>query len=194
MKRRGILFVISSPSGGGKTTVCQEILKQLPDLAYSISVTSRRPRPREKEGRDYFFVSEEEFDKRIQRDEFAEWARFSGYRYGTPGQFLEETLNAGQDILLDIDVQGTLKIKEGYESACLIFLLPPSFEVLASRLKGRRTDNQTEVEERLRRAKEELASRKHYHHAVVNRELPQTVEEVKAVIAAERRRVGKKEV
>ncbi len=189
MKRKGILFVISSPSGGGKTTVCQEILKELSDLAYSISVTSRRPRPGEKEGRDYFFVSEEEFDNRVERDEFAEWAQVHGHRYGTPGKFLEETLNAGGDIILDIDVQGALKIKERYESACLIFLLPPSFEVLASRLKGRKTDDETEVEERLRRAREELASRKHYHHAVVNRQLSQTVEEVKAIITAERRRV-----
>ncbi len=117
MKRKGISFVISSPSGGGKTTVCQEILKELSDVAYSISVSSRRPRPGEKDGRDYFFVSEEEFDKRIQRDEFAEWAQVHGHRYGTPGKFLEETLNAGRDIILDIDVQGALKIKERYEEA-----------------------------------------------------------------------------
>ncbi len=191
MKRRGILFVISSPSGGGKTTVCQEIRKELSDLAYSISVTSRRPRPGEKEGRDYFFVSEEEFDGRIERDELAEWARFSGHRYGTPRQLLEETLNAGRDILLAIDVQGALQIKERYKSACLIFLLPPSFEVLASRLKRRKTDDESEVEERLRRAKEELAFRKHYHHTVVNRDLPQAVEEIKAIISAERCRVGR---
>ncbi|MCK4261621.1 guanylate kinase [bacterium] len=186
MKRRGILFVISSPSGGGKTTICQEILEELSELAYSISVTSRRPRPGERDGRDYFFVSEEEFDKKIERDEFAEWAQVHGHRYGTPRQFLEETLNYGRDIILDIDVQGALKIKERYKEACLIFLLPPSFKVLASRLKRRRTDDKTEVELRLRRAREELAFLKHYHHTVFNRELSQAIEEIKSIITAEK--------
>lgn len=189
MQRKGIIFVISSPSGGGKTTICQRILKGSPELNYSISVTSRRPRSGEKDGKDYFFISEEEFDEKIGKGEFAEWAEVHGHRYGTPRKFLEEALRSGRDIILDIDVKGALQIKEKYKESCLIFLLPPSLETLAARLKKRKTDDEKEIEKRLAKAKEELSFLKEYDYAVVNRNLSQAVEEVRTIITAERCRV-----
>ncbi len=189
MKRKGIIFVISSPSGGGKTTICRKLRKEMPELNYSISVTSRRPRSGEKDGKDYFFISEEEFKKKIENSEFAEWAEIHGHRYGTPHKFLEEALRSGQDIILDIDVKGALQIKEKYKKACLIFLLPPSLETLAARLKKRKTDDKKDIEKRLTRAREELAFLKKYDYAVVNQNLSLAVEEVKAIITAERCRI-----
>lgn len=191
MKRKGILFVISSPSGGGKTTICRELLKGSPELNYSISVTSRPLRSGEKEGKDYFFISEEEFDKKTGKGEFAEWAEVHGHRYGTPRRFLEEALSSGRDIILDIDVKGALQLKEKYKDSCLIFLLPPSLETLAVRLKKRKRDDEKEIEERLARAKEELTFLKEYDYSVINNNLSQAVKEVKAIITAERCRVGR---
>lgn len=181
MKRKGIIFVISSPSGGGKTTICRELLKQLPELGYSISVTSRHPRSLEKEGKDYFFISKAEFDEKIKKGDFVEWAEVHGHHYGTPRSPLEETLHSGRDIILDIDVQGALQIKKEYKKSCLIFLLPPSLGTLASRLKERKTDNEKEIEKRLAKAQEEMASLKEYDYVVVNQELSRAVEEVKAI-------------
>ena len=186
MKRKGTIFVISSPSGGGKTTICRKLLKELPELNYSISTTSRSPRPGEKEGKDYFFISGEEFSEKIRKSEFAEWAKVHGHGYGTPRQFLEEALRSGRDIILDIDVKGALQIKEKYKESRLIFLLPPSLETLAARLKKRKTDDGKEIEKRLARAQEEMAFLKEYDYAVVNRNLSQAVKEVKAIITAER--------
>ncbi len=189
MKRKGIIFIISSPSGGGKTTICRELLKQLPELGYSISMTSRSPRLGEKEGKDYFFISKEEFDEKISKGEFVEWAQVHGYHYGTPRPFLEEVLRSDRDIILDIDVQGALQIKKEYKTSCLIFLLPPSLETLASRLRKRKTDDKKEIEKRLGKAQEEITFLKEYDYAIVNQELSQAVEEAKAIITAERCRM-----
>ncbi|MCD5397414.1 guanylate kinase [candidate division NPL-UPA2 bacterium] len=189
MKRKGIIFIISSPSGGGKTTICRELLKQLPELGYSISMTSRSPRLGEKEGKDYFFISKEEFDEKISKGEFVEWAQVHGYHYGTPRPFLEEVLRSDRDIILDIDVQGALQIKKEYKTSCLIFLLPPSLETLASRLRKRKTDDKKEIEKRLGKAQEEITFLKEYDYAIVNQELSQAVEEAKAIIIAERCRM-----
>ncbi len=191
MKKKGIIFVISSPSGGGKTTICRKILSDSPDLAYSISVTNRHPRSGEKEGKDYFFISDKEFARRIEKGEFSEWAEVHGHCYGTPRSFLENSLSSGRDIILDIDVQGALRIKKEYREACLIFILPPSLKPLATRLKARGTDDKKEIEKRLARAKEELTFLKDYDYAVVNRSLSRAVEEVKSIITAERCRVGR---
>lgn len=189
MKRKGIIFIISSPSGGGKTTICRELLKQLPELGYSISMTSRSPRLGEKEGKDYFFISKEEFDEKISKGEFVEWAQVHGYHYGTPRPFLEEVLRSDRDTILDIDVQGALQIKKEYKTSCLIFLLPPSLETLASRLRKRKTDDKKEIEKRLGKAQEEITFLKEYDYAIVNQELSQAVEEAKAIITAERCRM-----
>lgn len=191
MKRKGIIFIISSPSGGGKTTIRRELLKQSPELNYSISVTSRCPRSGEKEGKDYFFISEEEFHKKIEKNEFAEWAEVHGHLYGTPRKFLEESLRSSQDIILDIDVKGALQIKKEYRESCLIFLRPPSLKILAARLKERRTDDKKEIDKRLARAKQELTFLRKYDYVVVNRHLSRAVEEVRAIISAERCRVGR---
>ena len=189
MKRKGIIFVISSPSGGGKTTICRELLKESPGLNYSISVTSRPPREGEEEGKDYFFISEEEFNERIRRNEFAEWAEVHGHRYGTPHRFLEKAAGSGQDIILDIDVKGALQLRKEYRDSCLIFLLPPSPEILAARLRKRKTDDEKEIERRLAIAREELSFLGEYDYAVVNRNLSQAVEKIKAIITAEGCRV-----
>lgn len=189
MKRKGIIFVISSPSGGGKTTIRRELLKQLPELNYSISVTGRCPRSGEKEGKDYFFISEDEFHKKIEKNKFAEWAEVHGHLYGTPRKFLEESIRSGRDIILDIDVRGALQIKKGYGESCLVFLRPPSLKTLAARLKKRKTDDEREIKKRLAGAKEELTFLKEYDYIVVNQKLSQAVEEIKAIITAERCRV-----
>jgi guanylate kinase len=191
MKKKGIIFVISSPSGGGKTTICRKVLKGSSDLTYSISVTNRPPRSGEKEGKDYFFISDEEFARRIEKGEFAEWAEVHGHCYGTPRSFLEKSLSSGRDTILDIDVRGAFRIKKKYRESCLIFILPPSLKTLAARLKARGTDDKKEIEKRLARAKEELTFLKDYDYAVVNRNLSRAVEEVKSIITAERCRVGR---
>ncbi len=185
MKRKGIIFVISSPSGGGKTTIRRKLLEESPELNYSISATSRRPRPGEREGKDYFFISKEEFDEKIKKGEFVEWAEVHGHYYGTPRSSLEEALHSGRDTILDIDVQGALQIKKEYKKSCLIFLFPPSLKTLASRLKERKTDDEKEIEKRLARAQEEIVFLKEYDYTVVNQEFSQAVKEVKAIITAE---------
>lgn len=182
-----LLFVLSSPSGGGKTTICRAVLKRLPQLAYSISSTSRSPRPGEVEGKDYFFISREEFKKKIKREEFIEWTEVYGNLYGTSQKFIDAQLSSGKNVLLDIDIQGAQQIKKKSDSACLIFLLPPSFEVLRSRLI-KRGELEEEIKRRLSHARLEMEMLQAYDHRIVNYDLSQAVSDVCSIITSQARR------
>jgi guanylate kinase len=140
-KSKGILFIVSAPSGTGKTTITKRILKEFPEIVFSVSATTRKKRENEVDGVDYFFLTENEFKEKIAGNEFAEWEKFYDYYYGTYRKYLEGNLNKGKNVLLEIDVKGAIKLKESYPDSILIFILPPSFEELINRLKNRQTED-----------------------------------------------------
>lgn len=188
--RRGIIFILSAPSGAGKTTISRAALKAISGLEASVSLTTRRPRNGEAEGTDYLFVSEEEFIRRREADELAEWARVFEASYGTPRARLNESVAAGHDILLDIDIQGARQIKASYpQDAVTIFVLPPSFHELEGRLRKRATENEAAIAERLRRAQEESKAFPEYDYLIINADLEDSLTQLKAVVEAERLRV-----
>jgi len=178
----GKLFILSAPSGAGKTTLCQEILKHFPSIRYSISHTTRLPRPGEKDGVDYYFITEEEFINGIQEGSWAEWAKVHDNYYGTSSRFLDKTLLSGYDVLLDIDVQGTMQIMKQYPDAITIFIMPPSLEKLHQRLLSRGTDSDKVIEKRLQNAKEEIERKGIYKHTVVNDQLEKAKQELFQII------------
>lgn len=188
MSQGGTLFVISSPSGGGKTTVCRELLKRLPKLIHSVSYTTRPRRPGEVHGRDYFFVSEEEFDELMERGELAEWTSIHGHRYGTPARFLKESLTQGLDVVLALDIQGANNLKKAYPETVTIFLLPPSKAELKERLRARNTDDLSIIGERLNSARMEVNQALTYDYAIINEELEKTTAQLGAIITSERLR------
>jgi guanylate kinase len=185
---QGILFVISAPSGAGKTTLLGKVMKQVGGLSFSVSHTTRRPRSNEKDGKDYYFVSLEAFQQLIERGEFIEWAEVLGNRYGTALRNLQELHSEKIDILLDIDTQGARQIKEKTESAVFIFLLPPSPETLRERLLRRGLDSSETIERRLANAWREMKEAVGYDYVIVNEEVEESVEQLKAIILAERNR------
>ncbi len=176
------LFVISSPSGGGKTTIVRELRKEGFDFAYSVSATTRPPRRGEKDGVDYFFLDEETFLRRIKEGAFLEWAKVHGYYYGTLKAQINRYLSEGKMVLLDIDVQGGLHLKNTRSDAVLIFLSPPGIEELKKRLKKRGTESSEVIEKRLDVAKKELQMANQYDFQVINDNLKDTVKEVRAII------------
>ena len=182
----GRLFIVSAPSGAGKTTLCQAVRKRMPDLHYSISYTTRPRRDDELDGVHYRFISESEFRKGIQRGRWAEWASVHGNLYGTDAADLNRILEAGGDILLDIDVQGARQLIRRYPHSVTIFILPPSFEILEQRLAARATDNEAAVALRLQNAKAEIAAKDEYGHVLVNDDLDGAVAELEAVISGYR--------
>jgi guanylate kinase len=186
IRRRGTLFVVSAPSGAGKTTLCREARLRLPDLAYSVSYTTRSPRPGEIEGTDFVFVSEAEFQGLRQRGEFAEWATVHGNFYGTRARVLEAALADGHDVLLDIDTQGAAQLRRRYPDAVLIFIVAPSMEELAQRLHERRSDVESNIARRLARAREEVRLWRTYDYLVVNRDQKDAADQLTAIITAER--------
>jgi len=181
---RGHLAVISAPSGGGKTTVIRRLLEQPEsNYAYSISATTRAPRRGEQHGREYFFLSPEEFTKRVAEDGFIEWAEVHGNLYGTPKAPVESWMQAGKMVFLDIDVQGGINVKRQYGArAVLIFIQPPSLASLRERLVSRQTDSPEAIKTRLENAEVEMQMATHYDHVVVNHHLEDTVAEVRAII------------
>jgi len=191
IRRRGTLYVVSAPSGAGKTTLCREARLRLADLAYSVSYTTRPPRPGEIDGVDFHFVSETEFRARQARGEFAEWACVHGNLYGTLAGTLEEALGAGRDVLLDIDTQGASQLRRRYPEAVLIFIVAPSMAELEQRLRERRSDAEAEIARRLRRAREEVAMWRAYDYLVVNRDLKEATDQLTAIIVAERSRTSR---
>lgn len=179
---RGKIFVISAPSGTGKTTVVKKLLCEMPDLKLAVSYTTRAPRRGETDGVDYHFVKKDRFKSMINSGEFIEWAEVHGQLYGTPKKEIEKDFKNGVGILLDIDTCGAAKVKGVYPDAVLIFLLPPSFEELAKRLKGRKTDSTDDVEQRIEHAREELVKRHEYDYQVVNEDIDEACEEIMEII------------
>ena len=186
IKRRGTLFVVSAPSGAGKTTLCREIRLRLPDLAYSVSVTTRTPRPGEMNGVDFRFVGAAEFHAMLDRGELAEWATVHGNLYGTRARSLEDALAAGRDLLLDIDTQGAAQLRSRYPDAVLIFIMAPSVKDLELRLRERRSDAEVEIQRRLARAREEIALWRRYDYLIVNRDVKEALDQLESIIMAER--------
>jgi guanylate kinase len=178
----GSLFVISGPSGVGKGTVLRDVLAHLPQARKSVSVTTREPTPREVLGDEYFFVDEDEFQRRVANGEFLEWAGVHGHRYGTPAAWVDEQLANGTDVVLEIDVQGGMQVREKRPAACLVFLSPPSLEELERRIRGRGRDDDAEIEGRLGVARCEMAFAPEYDHNVVNDDLESAVEQVVEII------------
>lgn len=190
-KRLGIIFILSAPSGAGKTTLYNGLRRIHPEIELSVSCTTRRKRPGEINGRDYRFLSDEQFEQLRQRGEFAEWAKVHDYFYGTPKEPLERCIRAGRDILLDIDVQGARQIKKTFPEAVSIFLLPPSLRELKRRLASRGTDGQEIIRRRLANAQGEIGERIYYDYFVVNREIKDAVRKLSAIVEAERARVSR---
>ena len=179
----GRLFVVSAPSGAGKTTLCKAARERLPDLVYSVSSTTRPPRQGEVEGEDYFFVSDAHFREGIEAGRWAEWARVHDNYYGTSARFLNRHLDAGRDVLLDVDVQGAAQIVGHFPRAITIFITAPSLEELRRRLIARGLDDPAVIETRMRNAREEMNRRGRYRHVVVNDDLDAAIEQFVAILA-----------
>lgn len=182
MKKQGTLVVVSGFAGTGKGTVMKELLARYDSYALSVSATTRSPRQGEVDGKEYFFKTKEEFEKMIGENAFVEYACYVGNYYGTPRKYVEEQLAAGKDVILEIEIQGALKIKEQFPEALLLFLAPPSAEVLKQRLVGRGTETEDVIEKRLARAVEESRGIENYDYLVVNDDLDQCVETVHQMI------------
>jgi guanylate kinase len=184
--RTGRLFILSAPSGAGKSTLCKAALDQFPDMLYSISYTTRPPRPGESHGVDYFFIDKGEFEAGIEQGRWAEWAEVYGNYYGTSRETLSRTLNDGRDILLDIDVQGMRQIQSTFPDGITIFIMPPSLDTLRRRLTSRGTENSEVMAIRLQNAQKEMAQKDRYRHVIVNEVLADATDELISLMAAYR--------
>lgn len=182
------LLVLSAPSGAGKTTIAQALLSARDDLGFSVSATTRPPRPGETDGVAYHFLAEAEFDRRVRAGEFLEWAGYGGHRYGTLAAEVDALLAAGRHVLLDIEVQGARLVRERCQNVVSVFILPPSARALVERLGGRNTEQPAELARRLRRAAEELSEAGSYDYLITNADRTQAVAEVAAIIDAETHR------
>ncbi|MCU6795258.1 MULTISPECIES: guanylate kinase [Paenibacillus] len=184
-KEKGILIVLSGPSGVGKGTVCKALRGCAPDLVYSVSATTRVPREGEVDGVNYFFKTREQFKKLIDTDQILEWAEYVGNYYGTPRQFVEETLNSGKDIILEIEVQGALQVKQKFPQGVFIFLLPPSLDELESRIVGRGTESEESIRSRMSVAMDEFRLMDYYDYAIVNDKVENACSRIQSIIVAE---------
>jgi len=177
-KSNSKIIVISSPSGGGKTSIVKNVLKEFPEIVFSISATTRPKRNNEIDGVDYYFISEEQFLEKIQRDEFIEWERFYDYYYGTPKELVNNTLKSNKSILLELDVKGALSVKKLYPDSIIIFIDVPSFEELIKRLQIRNTESETDFKKRIERAKMELSYKDKFDYIFVNKDLNEVTNQV----------------
>ncbi|MCI6121423.1 guanylate kinase [Bariatricus sp. SGI.161] len=188
MKEKGILIVVSGFSGSGKGTIMKEMMRQYDNYALSISATTRNPRPGEEDGREYFFKTVEEFEKMIAKDELIEYARYVDNYYGTPRAYVEEQLDAGKDVILEIEIQGALKVKEKFPETLLLFVTPPTAKELRNRLVGRGTETMDVIDFRMNRAKEEADGMDQYDYLIINDVLQDCVEQMHRIIQGEHRR------
>ncbi|MCC2253268.1 guanylate kinase [Ruminococcus sp. CLA-AA-H200] len=189
MNGKGILTVVSGFSGSGKGTLMKELLARYPDAyALSVSATTRQPRPGEEDGREYFFVSKDEFEKMIAKGELIEYAKYVENYYGTPKKYVEEKLSEGKDVILEIEIQGALKVKEAFPDTLLLFVTPPSAAELEKRLVGRGTETMDVIRSRMNRACEEAEGMDRYDYLIVNDELDRCVEEMHDIIRGEHKR------
>lgn len=184
MKREGLILILSAPSGAGKTSLCRELFKTFPDIRESISYTTRKPRPGEVDGEAYHFVSQEEFERMVDEDAFAEWALVHGNMYGTALKTLEEARKNGVNLVLDIDCQGALKLKEQFDGGIYVFILPPSMEELRRRLESRSSDAQDVIERRIIRAAEEIKESRWYDYIIINDNFEVACSELSAIVIA----------
>ncbi len=189
-RRQGILFVVSAPSGAGKTSLCQALVSQLPDMHYSVSCTTRKPLPAEIADRHYHFVDEAAFRDMIKEGAFLEWAEVYGHLYGTPRAPIKEWISQGSDALLDIDTQGALQIRRLEPDAVSIYILPPSLEVLRRRLEDRKGDAPDEIARRLKKARDEVKHYRDYSYVIINDDFKFAVRQLEAIVLAERSRTA----
>lgn len=187
--KKGLLVVVSGPSGAGKGTICKKLLEKI-DIELSVSMTTRKPRPSEIEGKNYFFVSQEKFDEIIEKDGFLEHAEVYGNCYGTPKDIVMEKLDKGKDVVLEIDIQGALKVRESYPNGVFIFILPPSMTELRKRITGRGSETEHDINLRLGETLKEVSYIDKYDYCVVNGELTEAVNRVAAIVIAEHSRVS----
>jgi len=187
MKQRdGILFVVSAPSGAGKTTLCKGITDSLENLTHSISYTTRKPRPGEIDGRDYYFVTEDRFREMVQAGDFAEYAEVHTNLYGTSKRVLADMIKEGVDVILDIDTQGARQIKAHFTTAVFVFIMPPSMAILEERLRNRKSDHEDEIRKRMQRAIDEIKDYGIYDYIVVNRDFERALSELRSIVISER--------
>ena len=185
-QRRGLLFILSSPSGAGKSTIARLLLGQDDGIALSVSATTRPPRPGEVDGRDYHFVSNEQFDSMVANGEFLEWAHVFGYRYGTLDREVRKSIEGGRDVLLDIDWQGTQQLKQVDPDIVRVFILPPSMQELERRLRSRGTDSDEVIGSRMARAAAEISHWAEYDYVLINEDMDECLREVRSILDAER--------
>lgn len=188
---KGSLFIVSAPSGAGKTTLCRELCKSMPKLKHSVSYTTRPRRKGERNKVHYFFVNRAEFKKMIEKGEFAEWAVVYGNFYGTSIKKIEELKSRGYDIILDIDIHGAMQMKQKYKDAVYVFILPPSIKVLQKRLRDRMSDSDDTIKERLAEAKDEMKNYRNYDYVIVNDDIKSASSELESIVRAARARTEK---
>jgi len=180
--KKGKIIAISAPSGTGKTTIVRRVLKDIPGLVFSVSATTRKPRENEKDGVHYFFISEDEFKDKIEKNEFIEWEKFYDYFYGTFKSEVENAVNSGKSIILEVDVKGALSLKSIYPESVLIYIVPPSFDELVKRLKNRNTESEEDLQKRIDRAKMELGLKDKFDFAIENENLETAVSETESLV------------
>ncbi|MFZ3102944.1 MAG: guanylate kinase [Desulfitobacteriaceae bacterium] len=188
----GLLIVLSGPSGAGKGTLCLELLRQQPSINYSVSATTRAPRLGEVDGVSYFFRSREEFENMIENQELLEWAEFCGNFYGTPHFAVEQFIQAGKDVILEIEIQGALQVKKRFPQGVFVFIVPPSIDVLSERIHKRGTESEEVIQKRLAMAVHEMEYLTEYDYVVVNDEIPAGVDKLRSILVAEKCRVKRK--
>lgn len=185
----GFLLVVSGPSGSGKGTVCNKLMDRNDDVIFSVSTTTRNPREGEVDGKNYFFIDENKFEEMVEKDEFLEHAKVHNNYYGTPRKFVIDEIEQGDIVLLEIDVQGALQVKENYENVVFVFLLPPSMEELENRIVNRGTESKEDIERRLKNAYKEINHIEHYDYFLINDDLDQAVLDIESIIKAEKLKI-----
>lgn len=180
--KKGEIIAVSAPSGGGKTTIVKQILKKFPEIIFSVSATTRPKRESEKNGVEYYFITEAEFKQKINNDEFVEWEKFYDYYYGTFKSVVEENVKNGKSVLLEVDVKGAISLKRIYPEAHLIYITPPSFEELVKRLRERRTESESDIKKRIERAKMELSVKDKFDYFIDNKDLNKAINDTSDLI------------